>query len=137
MVLSALVHITAVTEASPPSLLIAAAQVVLGTGIGCRFAGTPVSEIVRIVRISIGSTAILMVFGVLFGLALEEITGIAWFILVLAYAPGGLAEMSLVALAIGRDVAFVATHHICRIGIIVLLAPAAFKVMRGRQPSGP
>ena len=134
MILSGVVHVTGVSEASPPSLLVAAAQVVLGTGIGCRFAGTPVTEIVRIVRISIGSTLILMAFGVLFGVALEQITDVPWFILVLAYAPGGLAEMSLVALALGRDVAFVATHHIFRIGFIVILAPAAFRLMRARTP---
>jgi membrane AbrB-like protein len=132
MLLSAIAHLTGVSKASPPSPLVAAAQVVLGTGIGCRFAGTPVGEIARIVKISLGSTVILMVSGVLFGLGLQEITGVPWFVLVLAYAPGGLAEMSLVALALGRDVAFVATHHIFRIGFIVILAPLAFRIMRAR-----
>lgn len=130
MFISAAIHLGGVTEASPPSLLVACAQVVMGSGIGCRFAGTPVSTIVRVVKISIGSTIILMVSGVLFGLALERFTDVPWFVLVLAYAPGGLAEMSLIALALGRDVAFVATHHIFRIGFIVILAPAAFKLMR-------
>lgn len=130
MILSAAVHVAGVTQASPPSLLVATAQVVLGSGIGCRFAGTGLREIVRIVGISIGSTVILLVLGVLFGLGLEQITGVPWFVLVLAYAPGGLAEMSLVALALSRDVAFVATHHIFRIGFIVILAPLAFRLMR-------
>lgn len=130
MAFSGVIHLAGVTEASPPSLLVACAQVVMGSGIGCRFAGTPVREIARIVKISIGSTAILMVSGVLFGLALEQVTDVPWFVLVLAYAPGGLAEMSLIALALGRDVAFVATHHIFRIGFIVILAPAAFRLMR-------
>ena len=130
MILSAAVHVAGVTQASPPSLLVATAQVVMGSGIGCRFAGTGLREIVRIVGVSIGSTLILLVLGVLFGLGLEQITGVPWFVLVLAYAPGGLAEMSLVALALGRDVAFVATHHIFRIGFIVILAPLAFRLMR-------
>ncbi len=130
MLLSAVLHVVGVTQATPPSLLVAVAQVVMGTGIGCRFAGTAVRDIVRIVGISIGSTVILLVLGVLFGVGLEQITGVPWFVLVLAYAPGGLAEMSLVALALGRDVAFVATHHIFRIGFIVILAPLAFRLMR-------
>jgi len=130
MLLSAAVHVTGLSEASPPSLIVAGAQIVLGTGIGCRFAGTAVREIVRIVGISIGSTIILLALGVLFGVVLERITGVPWFVLMLAYAPGGLAEMSLVALALGRDVAFVATHHIFRIGFIVILAPLAFRIMR-------
>ncbi len=130
MLLSAAVHVSGITQATPPSLLVATAQVVMGTGIGCRFAGTPVRDIVRIVGVSIGSTVILLVLGVLFGLAVQQITDVPWFVLVLAYAPGGLAEMSLVALALGRDVAFVATHHIFRIGFIVILAPLAFRLMR-------
>jgi len=130
MVLSAIIHVTGVTQATPPGLLVAVAQVVMGSGIGCRFAGTAIREIVRIVGISIGSTVILLALGVLFGLGIEQLTGMPWFVLVLAYAPGGLAEMSLVALALGRDVAFVATHHLFRIGFIVILAPMAFRIMR-------
>ncbi|WP_189993247.1 AbrB family transcriptional regulator [Thalassobaculum fulvum] len=130
MLLSATVHVGGVTQATPPGLLVAIAQVVMGTGIGCRFAGTPFRDIARIVGVSIGSTVILLVLGVLFGLAVQQLTDVPWFVLVLAYAPGGLAEMSLVALALGRDVALVATHHIFRIGFIVILAPLAFRLMR-------
>ncbi|MEQ8393777.1 AbrB family transcriptional regulator [Thalassobaculum sp.] len=130
MLLSAGIHVAGVTQATPPSLLVAIAQVVMGTGIGCRFAGTAVRDIAKVVGVSVGSTVILLVLGVLFGFALEQITDVPWFVLVLAYAPGGLAEMSLVALALGRDVAFVATHHIFRIGFIVILAPLAFRIMR-------
>ena len=50
-------------------------------------------------------------------------------IITLAFAPGGLAEMSLVAIGIGQDVPFVATHHLCRIGIVVFLAPITFKLI--------
>ena len=50
------------------------------------------------------------------------VTGYSTAQLLLAYAPEGLNEMSLVSLAIQADVAFVATHHLIR--IIVLLALA-------------
>ena len=52
--------------------------------------------------------------------------------LVLAYAPGGLAEMSLVALALSIDIAFVATHHAFRLFIVLMLAPPAFRWLKGR-----
>ena len=45
--------------------------------------------------------------------------------LVLAFAPGGLAEMSLIALALGVDPAFVSSHHVVRIFLVVVLAPLA------------
>ena len=48
--------------------------------------------------------------------------------------PGGLAETSLIALSLGIETAFVATHHVIRIGFIVVVAPLVFK--RFRQPGG-
>ena len=46
---------------------------------------------------------------------------------VLALAPGGLAGMSLIALALGIETAFVATHHVARIAMIVIAAPLVFR----------
>lgn len=130
MVLSMAIHLTGLSESAPPSMLIAAAQVVLGTGVGCRFAGTAVSEVLKIIRTSFGASVILLVTAVGAGFLLQDITGLPWYVLVLAYAPGGLAEMSMVALGIGQDVAFVATHHLFRIAFIVILAPLAFRLIR-------
>ena len=113
-------------ELITPVGLVAIAQVVLGTAIGCRFTGTKPAEVLRILKISIGSTFILMSTAVAGGLLIGELTGIPWYLVTLAYAPGGLAEMSLIAIGIGQDVPFVATHHLCRIGIIILFAPLAF-----------
>jgi uncharacterized membrane protein AbrB (regulator of aidB expression) len=56
---------------------------------------------------------------------------------ILAYAPGGLAEMSLVALALAIDSAFVATHHVLRIMMIVLVAPTVFRRAVRRAPEKP
>ncbi len=130
LIMSAAAHIAGWATASPPSLLVTVAQVMLGTGVGCRFAGTHYAEVLRILRTSVGSTLILMSSAVGFGLVLAEMTGLPWYVITLAYAPGGLAEMSLVAFGIGQDVAFVATHHLCRIAMVVLLAPFAFRIIR-------
>jgi uncharacterized membrane protein AbrB (regulator of aidB expression) len=55
--------------------------------------------------------------------------------LILAFSPGGLAEMSLIALALDIDPAFVATHHVVRIFLVVVLAPIAFRLWRARGPT--
>jgi len=47
---------------------------------------------------------------------------------VLAYSPGGLAEMSLVALAMNADIAYVASHHLVRISVVMALAPILFRL---------
>ncbi|MBM85148.1 MAG: ammonia monooxygenase [Rhodospirillaceae bacterium] len=127
---SAIAHLSGWANAAPPAGLVAVAQVILGTAVGCRFSGIHYSEVLRTIRISIGSAVILMSTAVAFGLLLAEYTGLPWYVITLAYAPGGLAEMSLVAYGIGQDVAFVATHHLCRIALVVLFAPIAFSLIR-------
>ena len=49
--------------------------------------------------------------------------------LLLALSPGGVAEMSLIALSLDIDVAFVSTMHAARILFIVVLAPLAFRLL--------
>ena len=68
-----------------------------------------------------------------FAIGLAQVTGLPVVPLMLAFSPGGLAEMSLIAIAIGADAAFVATHHIVRIFLVIVIAPLAFKLMRRRR----
>lgn len=137
MILSAAVHLADWTAAKPPVELVAAAQVVVGAAIGCRFAGVEFGLLRRAVVAALGATAILLGATIGFALALHAAVGLPVQPLVLAYAPGGLAEMSLIALAIGADAAFVATHHIVRIFLIVVFAPAAFRLLRRGPAAGP
>ena len=127
MVLSGVVPLAGITEAKPPALLIALAQVVIGTSIGCRFTGTPVAMIGRTAFHAAVGTVLLLAVTLVFAFGLAWLTGLSMPALVLAFAPGGLAEMSLIALALGLDAAFVATHHAVRICVIVILAPAVFR----------
>jgi uncharacterized membrane protein AbrB (regulator of aidB expression) len=48
--------------------------------------------------------------------------------MILAYAPGGLTEMSLVAVALHAEVAFVATHHVIRVALVTILAGFVFRL---------
>lgn len=127
MLLSAAVHLAGLTRVGPPGELVAAAQVVVGSHIGCRFAGTPAADVARAVFWAIGGTAVLLGAALAFAALGTRLTGLDPAALTLAYAPGGLAEMSLIALALGIDAAFVGTHHIVRIFLIVVLAPAVFR----------
>lgn len=128
MLLSALVHLTGWTKLAPPGELVAAAQVVVGSAVGCRFAGTAAATIARTAGWAAGGTAILLATALLVASAVHRVTGLEITALTLAYAPGGLAEMSLVALALGIETAFVAMHHILRIVLIVVLAPLTFRL---------
>ncbi len=127
MILSALVHGLGFTEAHPPTLLVIAAQIVLGSALGARFSGFPVSRVFVGLKAAALGVAAMMTIGIAIGLVVwpfvpETMAGI-----ILAYAPGGLAEMSLIALSLQMSVPFVAAHHIARIIIAVTLPPLIYK----------
>ncbi len=137
MIASATLHLSGVTSAQPPMLIVNTAQWVMGTIIGCRFAGTARAEVLRVILMSVGSTAILLAVTGAFALIIYAVGDIPIESAVLAYAPGGLAEMSLVALALGVDVAFVATHHVVRIIYVVIAAPLAYRKFAGDSAQPP
>lgn len=130
MLVSAAVHLTGATDVGPPEEAVAAAQVVIGSVVGSRFAGTRIGEILNTVLWAAAGTAVLLAVTLAFAWVVSRITALDFAVLTLAFAPGGLAEMSLVALALGMEATFVATHHIIRIVLIVVLAPLVFRLTR-------
>lgn len=132
MVASAAVHLAGLTHAAPPLILVAIAQILLGASVGARFAGLTYRDLGRVLRLGGIATVILLLVTGVFAVGLHTLTGLPFASIVLAFSPGGLTEMSLVALALNVDTAFVATHHIVRITVVVMLVPLLFRLMRGR-----
>ncbi len=137
MLVSAAIHLAGWTRATPPAELVAASQVVIGTAIGCRFAGTSLGFVLRSVRLAGVATLLMLAVTLGAAFAVHAVTDLPVPYLVLAYSPGGLAEMSLVALALSFDAAFVATHHIVRIILVVVLAPAVYRLSARRLTATP
>jgi hypothetical protein len=134
MILSAALHLAGVATAAPPTLLVLAAQLVVGTILGCRFVGASLRETGRDIALGIAASFALLVVTLGFAALAALLTSAPWSQAVLAYAPGGLAEMSLLALAKNQDVAYVATAHITRIVIIIFTVPLLFRALEGRLP---
>jgi membrane AbrB-like protein len=127
MLISAVVHLTGLTTNPPPRELVIVAQILLGTIIGGRFLGVAPRKIARAIGLSLGATALMLCITFGFALALYSLVGQSFEQVILAYSPGGLAEMSLVALAMDADIAYVAIHHLVRISLIVAFAPLVFR----------
>jgi len=130
MLASALVHVLGWTDFKPPTEIINGAQLVLGTIVGCSFIGTEPARILRILALSLGTTVILLAATLLFAIGVSRMSTYGVVPLMLAYSPGGLAEMSLIALALHVEVAFVAAHHIIRLFLVVTGASAVFSLLR-------
>ncbi|MCQ4633541.1 AbrB family transcriptional regulator [Shinella sp. CPCC 100929] len=127
MLISAAVHMTGATDFQPAAEVIILAQVVLGTLIGCRFAGVPPKRIGVILLVSAGSVTIMLAIALFFAMGLAVVSPYGLEAILLAYSPGGLNEMSLVALAMDLEVAFVSGHHIVRVILVVALAQLLFR----------
>ena len=130
MLVSALIHLLGWTAAKPPIEIVGAAQVAVGAAIGARFSNTEWRLFWSTLLHAAGGTAILMLLAAAFAAGISLVLPLSIDAVLLAFSPGGLAEMSLIAIAIGANTAFVATHHIVRIILIVVLAPPAFKLLR-------
>ncbi|NJM82175.1 MAG: AbrB family transcriptional regulator [Tabrizicola sp.] len=134
LLVSALLHLTGVTDSVPPTPLVIVAQVILGTVLGCRFLGIRPKIRIPAAALSLGATVLTLGLAFAAGAAMQGVAGIRIDQALLALAPGGLTEMGLIALAIHADAAFVALHHVVRILFVIILAPLVFRVMQGRGP---
>lgn len=137
LVLSMIAHSTGFSHSAPPIELVALAQIVLGTALGARFAGVTASELKRIALYGVGSALLLLALAVATAFLAAPFVGVSVTGLVLAFSPGGLAEMGLIALSMGLDTAFVSTMHLFRLALVIVGAPLAFQLLRigGRKPA--
>lgn len=131
MLLSAALHISGITEAVPPGPLVAVAQIVIGAGIGCRFAGLSLGEVWRTILYAVGSGLLMVLAAVGAGFLAAPLIGESPKPLVLALAPGGLAEMSLIALSLGSQTAYISFMHLMRIIMVVIIFPGLFTRVTG------
>jgi membrane AbrB-like protein len=138
MVLSALLHATGITDASVPAWLVSIGLLVIGTGVGCRFVDrlSP-AQMLRTIGIAIFTG--LSMIGLAIGTAalFSRLVGMDGFILFLSIAPGGLAEMSLIAFALAADTAFVTVMHFLRVMMVMLSGALVFRVIFGRGGARP
>lgn len=130
MVLSGAVHLTGLTDAPPPTFAVYTAQLVMGTVIGCRFVGARPREILRDMSLAAGSSGALLLIALATAYTVTALTGIEIRQTFLTFSPGGLPEMSLLALALNADIAYVATIHVARILIVIAFAPVMFRILR-------
>jgi len=126
MLASVALHISGITQAKPPVEVINIAQIVIGSGIGARFAGIDLRFVTRVMSAAIASTVFMVGLAAAIGIALQAATGLPFDTVLLSFAPGGLAEMALISLSMGIDPAFVSTHHLLRVAFMVSIAPLAF-----------
>ena len=134
LILAAILALLGILEHRPPAEAIWMAQFFIGMTVGAKYAGVTFEEVRRDVAAAIGFCLILIVLTFVFAEAIH-LAGLAPPMeTLLAFAPGGQAEMTVLALIVGADMAFVIAHHVLRIFIVILGAPIAARLWSPRQP---
>lgn len=122
---SAVLHASGTSTVHVPILLSILAQIVIGSGVGARFAKYTLRQIARDGWLA-GLVGIVLAAGSLAAaFILAPFTGGDIAPLFLAYLPGGAPELGVVALALMIDPAMVAAHHVLRVFLIVAILPYA------------
>lgn len=133
MIVTAALSLGDVIHVRPPAEAILVAQFLIGCGIGVQFLGVTWGELTRVVSAGVAYVVVLAILaagfsGAVVALGLGE--PVAAF---LAFAPGGQAEMTVLAIVTGADLGFVITHHLTRIVVVIVGAPVVARIMARRR----
>ena len=130
MILTAALSLTGIIQTRPPAEIIQAAQFFIGIAVGVKYVGITGRELRIDVTAGLLYSLVLAVISLIF-LEIVYLLGLAPALdAFLAFLPGGQAEMVVIAIIAGADLAYVVSHHILRIVLVILLAPIAARLMR-------
>ncbi|MGB0670045.1 MAG: AbrB family transcriptional regulator [Rhodospirillales bacterium] len=119
----AIAHLAGWSDARLPAEAQVACFLIMGSAIGCRFAGTSLRELAAIAKAALVGVLVLLPMAAVWSWVVAEVLGLDPVAVLLAFAPGGVFEMCLIALALGIDPAFVAFHHLVRLVFLLIAAP--------------
>lgn len=133
MIFSALLSINSLLPQEPPDEIFKFAQFLLGTSIGSVFFGYSIKDMMLTVLKSVGFLFVLAAITGLTAYLVTQITDFTFLSALLAYAPGGQAETSIISLVLGENTGYVALHHLVRLFVIVsIIPPIARRFYRNR-----
>ncbi len=123
MFASAALHLTGASTVVPPEPLLWLALWVIGSAVGAQFGGFEVRTLLAVGRHAAIVAVILIGLAAVVAVGLGTVLDLDILATLLAFVPGGVAEMCLIAVVFDADPAFVAVHHLLRISLILLAAP--------------
>ena len=136
MLVSGALHASALAPGKLPAILSIAGQVLVGCWSGSRFVGFDWRLLGGLLPVSLGAFALTMAIALFFAGTASWMAATPFSAALLAFAPGGLEAMTLLAFALGIDPLFVGVHHLARFVLIAVSLPLAARFWL-RPASGP
>lgn len=123
MIISIILHSTGLITESMPDEFLKFVQVVFGTIIGFTFKGVKFKTITKILFATFGHFFILAIISASFISIASYFFDFSLVSILLAFSPGGQAEINLIAILISANIPYITLHHIVRLFIVMNLAP--------------
>ena len=130
MILAGALSLAGVIHQRPPAEAIQAAQFFIGMVVGVKYSGITFAEVRRFLVAGLGHGVVLFAIAAVFAEAVVVLGLAPQLDAILAFSPGGQAEMALMAIVAGADVPYVIMHHVTRIVIVITCAPLVFRLLR-------
>lgn len=123
MLTSAALHGSGLLHVVMPWWLAYAVMMAFGAVSGARFANTPLRMLLHYVGAAFGSFATAVAITAIFAAVLVQMVTLPLAEVMIAYAPGAVDAMLLLALALSLDPVYVGAHHLTRIFYVLLVMP--------------
>ena len=134
MVTSGILHGGGFVQINLPPVVLIASFVGLGALIGSRFLGTDLARLRALLNAACGALFVGTSVAALFAVSVAWLLSLSFADVLIAYAPGGLEAMMILAFALHLDPAFVGAHHLARFLYVSVMMPIAVAyVSRRRQ----
>ena len=123
MLSSAVLHGSGLIHAVMPWWVANTAMVAMGAITGSRFANAPPRLLLNFVGAAFGSFAVAVTIAAVFAAVLISVLSLRAAEVMIAFAPGSVDAMMLLALALNLDPVYVGAHHLTRIFFVSLTMP--------------
>ncbi len=123
MLSSAVLHGSGLIHAVMPWWVANTAMVAMGAITGSRFANAPPRLLLNFVGAAFGSFAVAVTVAAVFAAALISVLSLRAAEVMIAFAPGSVDAMMLLALALNLDPVYVGAHHLTRIFFVSVTMP--------------
>lgn len=128
---SAALHLTGLVSGRMPQEILIPCQVMLGAFIGIRFRDTDLSLFRQALKPSAWAFSIALLISGVAAASVAAFLHLPLGTVLVAFAPGGIEAMSVLAFVLGLDAAFVGVHQLARFIGISLMLPVAAKYYVG------
>jgi len=126
---SGALHLSGLSNAVLPPVLLEPAFIILGASVGVRFLGTTLAALRAYFLVSLGAFVVAVAVAAACAAVAARLTGTDFGMLLTAFAPGGLDTMTALGFAMGYDPAFMSAHHLFRFVSLSFALPLAATVL--------